>query len=661
MAFFGKSNIAVFVVLGAVALSVALVNLFLWEPSYDNEKDLIEYALESKQYELAEETFLALIKKDSLNPDYYYGHLYSHFLIPEKNPSNYSGGNFRQDEPILNFYEQKSLSDDVFQHDIGYYGLGICNIYLQKEDIARFYFNNIADRNLKYLNNSLGKIYLRNCQYDSAEVYFLKEIYNKGNLQGAYSNIIELYLETGQFDKIGELLNDGKKEYFTDNDLIEYYFKSGNIANYLKLSLSVGFLNFDFKSFIAAFLIMLVWLFYLRKIDLFKPEKWIYLIITFIMGILFSYGTFIFSDINNYLLEFKLTGDLGNDLLYCFLGIGLIEETMKLIPFLIMLKFSKQVNEPIDYIIYISVSALGFAFAENILYFHGMGLDIIQGRALIAVVVHMICSSIVAYGLYFGFNKIRINKYLRLVTFLLIASFLHGFYDFWLINETVNAFSIVSFFLVIIGLSVWNSMINNCLNFSVPENIEVKNIVLPKLKDYLIYGLSGILIFEYLIISFLYGPMIGNQGLANTGLSGAYLILFLSTNLSAFRVRKYQKQLIKFYQGEDDDYQNIVGDYFTFQGIAAIKYDIMPLSGEIVKWKTVEEEKFWYLLKLDTALSFENVCNSHVMIMIQKQEDMIIKGEKTIVGVFLIDKKFVFEDDEITKSELIFCGWAMAY
>jgi len=119
--------------------------------------------------------------------------------------------------------------------------------------------------------------------------------------------------------------------------------------------------------------------------------------------------------------------------------------------------------------------------------------------------------------------------------------------------------------------------------------------------------------------------------------------------------------LIKFYRGENDDYQSIVGDYFTLQGIAAIKYDVMPLTGEIVKWKTVEEEKFWYLLKPDTPLSFENVCNSHVMIMIQKQEDMIEKGEKTIVGVFLINKKIVFEDDEITKDELIFCGWAMAY
>ena len=661
MALFGKSNIAIFVVLGAVALSLLFVNLFLREPSYDNKEDLIKYAFESKQYELAEQTFLALIKEDSLNPDYYYGHIYAHFLIPEKNPANYSGGKFRLDEQILFFYELKTLSDDVFQQNIGNYGLGLCNIYLNKIDLTRFYFDNITDRNLKYLNNSLGNIYLWNYQYDSAEVFFLKEIHNNGNLGGAYSNLIELYLKTGQLDKIGQLLDDGKKEYFTDSDLIEYYFKSGNFANYLKLSLSIGIHNFDIKSFIAAFLIMLVWLFYLRKIDLFKPEKWIYLIVTFLMGIVFSYGTFIFSDINNYILGFNLTGDVGHDLLYCFLGIGLIEETMKLIPFLIMLKFSKQVNEPIDYIIYISVSALGFAFAENILYFHGIGLDIIHGRALISVVVHMICSSIIGYGLYFGFNNIRLNKYLRLVIFLLIASFAHGFFDFWIINETVNAFAIVSFLLVISGLSVWNSMINNCLNFSVPENIEVKNIVLPKLKDYLIYGLSGILIFEYVIVSFLYGPGIGNQSLMNAGFSGAYLIVFLSNNLSGFRLRKYQKLSINFYQGKTYNYESIVGDNFTLKGIAALKYDIMPLTGEIVKWKTVEEEKQWYLMKLDNSLPFDNVCHSHVMIMIQNQEDMIKKGEQTIVGVFLIDKKFIFEDDEFIKSELIFCGWALAY
>ena len=49
---------------------------------------------------------------------------------------------------------------------------------------------------------------------------------------------------------------------------------------------------------------------------------------------------------------------------------GLSEEIIKIIPVLIILKTTKFINEPIDYIIYSSISALGFAFIENIQYIY---------------------------------------------------------------------------------------------------------------------------------------------------------------------------------------------------------------------------------------------------------------------------------------------------
>ena len=73
-------------------------------------------------------------------------------------------------------------------------------------------------------------------------------------------------------------------------------------------------------------------------------------------------------DFFDYSLGFKKSGEVVNDLFYCVFGIGLIEETVKIIPFLLMLKFSRQINESIDYVIYASVSALGFAFMENLIY-----------------------------------------------------------------------------------------------------------------------------------------------------------------------------------------------------------------------------------------------------------------------------------------------------
>ena len=80
-------------------------------------------------------------------------------------------------------------------------------------------------------------------------------------------------------------------------------------------------------------------------------------------------------------------------------GIGVIEEFVKFVPFLIILKFTKIINEPIDYIMYASLSALGFAFVENFNYFDDGSINIIHSRALTASIAHMVFSSLVVYGL----------------------------------------------------------------------------------------------------------------------------------------------------------------------------------------------------------------------------------------------------------------------
>ena len=85
-----------------------------------------------------------------------------------------------------------------------------------------------------------------------------------------------------------------------------------------------------------------------------------------------------------------------NDFIYCILGIGAIEELMKIIPLFLVMFFSKQLKEPIDYVVFASISALGFAFIENLIYFDEAGLKTIQGRSLSSTVTHMFNSSLIA-------------------------------------------------------------------------------------------------------------------------------------------------------------------------------------------------------------------------------------------------------------------------
>ena len=307
---------------------------------------------------------------------------------------------------------------------------------------------------------------------------------------------------------------------------------------------------------------------------------------------------------------------------------------MKLVPFLIILKFTKEVDKPIDYIIFSSVSALGFACAENILYLHTYGMEIIHGRALVSVVIHMFCSSIIGYGLYFGIGrKIVLNKTKKTVLFLLIAALVHGFFDFWLINKTVSAFVMFSIITHIIGISVWNRLINNSLNFSVSENQDVNKLNRKKLKDYLFYGLSSVLIFEYIVVSFNYGPKIGNSSLFETVYSGTYLIAVLSTRLSSLKIRKNHKETI-FLKYENLDY--ILDERLSFTKSPNVHHDILPCEGVVIARKIIQKETNWYLVKLDKIISNYDVCTDYVMIRINDKENYLEKGKKTTVAFCLI-------------------------
>ena len=652
---------SVIIVLGVVVFCVVIINSLIDNPSFDNTSDLIDYALKSKQYALAEKTYKSLIKSDSLNLDYYYGQITTHFEIPKENRISGSEIQIREDYYIFDYYELKAKSEDELQRDIGNYGIGLSYAMLEKYDTALFFFEKVNNKDLKYLNNSIGYVFFEDKQYEKSELFLLKEIENKGNVDGAYMNLINLYFTAKQYEKIGKLLDNNKANYFSQNQLQEYYFKTGKAIKYLKSVLFIGIKSMDIKSFIAALLIAIVWLIFLRKIDI-NPDNWMYTLITFFLGILFAYGTFFLSDIINHFIGFNLNGEIVNDFSYCFLGIGLIEETMKLLPFLLMFKFADEIDEPIDYIVYLSISALGFAFAENMLYFHGYGLDIIHGRALISVVIHMFCSSIIGYGICFGFAATKMSNSLKILIFLLVAAFVHGFFDFWLINDKVNFLSILSVSLVFIIISVWNSFINNCLNFSLREDQEEKSLAYLKLEDYLIYSLFAIFIFEYVIVSLSYGPVVGNSSLFSSFVSGTYLIVFISSNLSFLILKRNHIEHIRFSQPEDTIYDRIINQMLTFRKYGKSVNDIFPCQGKIIERKIVDDKQNWYLVKLDNEIQeYYDVCKTHVMIRIKDTGQYLKKGKQTIVGFLLIKNDKILKNDNIDKSELIFIGWSNAY
>jgi RsiW-degrading membrane proteinase PrsW (M82 family) len=293
---------------------------------------------------------------------------------------------------------------------------------------------------------------------------------------------------------------------------------------------------------LVALFIAWIWVDYYRLIDIYEKEDLKYFILIFILGgasvsIVFGlHHLFIDS------LGWGLNGHFLNDFLYCTIQIGILEEFAKLIPFLIFYKlFHKEVNEPIDFIAYICVAALGFSAFENVMYFYRHGPQIIGGRAILSSVGHMFFTALIAYGIVrYKYQKGK-RKISELILFFLYASLAHGFYDFWLmysgINTVVGILITILFFLF--GLSTFATILNNALNNS--NFFDHKLVINPnKIASRLIgyYVIVFILQFAILVHLNNFETALGSIGISLAVIG--FIVVVTSIRMSRFQLIQHR-------------------------------------------------------------------------------------------------------------------------
>jgi RsiW-degrading membrane proteinase PrsW (M82 family) len=529
-----------FIVIATFIGSIIFVNLCLSDPKYDDLNKKAENYIFSNRPKDAETCYFNLAQKDFKNIDNHYRLVETHYSIPKEEKVGKNNYIYRDDTTIKAYYTNLTYYNDSILHDIGYYCLGLCCINEKDYNTGLIYYDSVLNRQQKYLNNSIGFVLLEIGDEKRAETYFRNEIKNKGAVSNAYSNLSRLLLKNKNLTELNTMINDKKLNHYLSSQTIRVtYFLQLKVLSYWRLITTRFISNINLPGFISAFLILIIWLVYLRQIDVYEKERWVYIIITAILGMSCTFLTFLMTDFLNQFIGFDLNGDVGNDFIYSIVGIGMIEEAVKIIPLFVLLALTSQVNEPIDYIIYASVSALGFAFVENLLYFNESSLFSIQGRALSSVVSHMFDSSIIAYGLIVAKFKYKRDSWFFILFSYIIASISHGFYDFWLINDEVSHYSFFTTFILIFGFIWYTIFIGNAINNSTFFD-EKKVIEANRLNNFLFYSLSFIILLEYFILSFKFGPSAGNHQLSNSIFSGAYLIFVLSTRLSNFTIARHE-------------------------------------------------------------------------------------------------------------------------
>jgi RsiW-degrading membrane proteinase PrsW (M82 family) len=285
---------------------------------------------------------------------------------------------------------------------------------------------------------------------------------------------------------------------------------------------------------IGALLICLVWLDFLRRLDIFEPEKWKFTVMATCLGALFTVFLLI-------ILSFPIIRDMepgesvSSILLFYTLRVGLLEESAKIIPMILMLYITNELDEPYDYLKFAMCSALGFATVENIMYFNNHGSEIIDKRAYMSVVGHLSFTCCLAYGIVRKKMFKKGSNLFNILVFGFLGILLHGIFDTLL---SVGLFGVVFFYLFFYFLViVLRNMINTTLNFS-PWFTEKK---FPKIQNaftFLILGLAGVFGYAAMAISLENGLDAGIEFITgNIFLSGS-LIFFIPHRLSGMMLEK---------------------------------------------------------------------------------------------------------------------------
>lgn len=418
-------------------------------------------------------------------------------------------------------------------------------------------------------------------------------------------------------------------------------------------------------SAILSLLISYIWFHHINQLDVFEPESYPPLILTFLGGVACTFLVDPLTDMYYFLIPMKHTGTIIQDFFVAVTQIGMIEEFVKLIPLLVLWRFTKVLNESFDFILYGIVSALGFAFVENTLYLYNSELTAIDGRALFSSPMHLFLTGLIGYRLALA-KLLRKNILKVLLVSYFVSSLLHGVYDFWLINFEELAF--LSVFMLLLVLKAIVRMLNNGLNVS-----EFYRHIIIDAKQFK-YSLS--VYFALLMaITYIGKSLITNSSDANQLLLGSlfyytFLTAFVGLNFSNIRVipgyiSKLLDQDVNLFRHllplgintENCSNQTVVlaiDDNMRLTKNGAFLKPHLPCTIRLIHPAVVNDNHSFYLADLTVPLPFKHYLSSHLLITALDTDYSLCSGKKIMAKVYVIKRMRQLRPGVFHKKDVTF-------
>ncbi|MFN3402802.1 MAG: PrsW family intramembrane metalloprotease [Cytophagaceae bacterium] len=618
--FFKNSFLLSLTLCTGLLLSGFLFNNIFFHETKRKTLSLIEEEPSIEKQLARDEQLKQIAELDFINPENHYNYITHHVQMPVHWIIDYHEYE-RDDYSIVNFYTDRLYFSDHRYVDQARLSLGMFYFYSENYNDCYRFLTSIENKNLNYYNYYFGKL-AEKLQDTSVAIQKYKAgilTENSNAKAECYKHLVKLLEAKNMDTELKEILySDEGKQYVSYEKSRKIFFYENNIIAYYGIVLKNAFRNFNWTAFIAALLVLIIWLIYILRLDVFQKEHYGLVLLILIYGMGFSLLSFYLYDLFNFSFSFRQTGSPFNDLLFCIFGIGFIEELVKIIPLLILyLFFRSHLDEAYDYILFACVSALGFAFIENIFYFGGNMEGTIQGRALTSVPGHMIDSSIAAYG--FVLSKFRYKKfplYYSVPIFFLFACITHGLYDYFLFFNMLPIFLFVFLF----SVSIWVIIINNCINNSPHFSYRLK-FGSNNLQIFMTVAFTFTLVLQYLIIGWEKGPKASNH--AFTGelfFSGFFIVYYTDRLTNMDLVRGYWNSIsLRSIQEKRKNYPFNLRLFF-----------IRLISGDIIPHKFV---------------------GSRITVMAERNNHMLLQYFADVVTATITDRVVVTSITPLTKEE----------
>ncbi len=356
------------------------------------------------------------------------------------------------DHTLLGFYESLADTDDGSVRDIAHYALGLCWSLIGEPERAIPAFDSVANRSLPYLNNSEGRARQELGMTAQADSLFWVEVRLGSNVTGAVHNLAEAAVTKRDWKALRALLVDRRTAAYVPAGARRLLLlHQGRLLEYLPDLFATYRMPFRWAHVLVALFCSVIWFLLIRWWDLFEKEPLWLCVLTVLGGFVAANGVYLFNDVAQLAGPVGPTGRAAHDYLYYFADVGIVEETLKLVPVALVWLLTRHINEPLDWLIYACLSALGFSVSESYEYLSLRGLHVGVSRVFFTTPFHLALSGLAAMSI--PEARLRGERPARwLIIALLAMAVVHGTFDF-LADWNGGAFAILNVGITI-GLGV---------------------------------------------------------------------------------------------------------------------------------------------------------------------------------------------------------------